>query len=158
MLRERAAEIEKLTDRILQAEQRYTDLAKRTLVDLDKERTAATKLQKQLDAERRTFASRIEEIQSEAQRAQFQLARQGQELSAYMTKAELLADERDRAASQTMRTAFQCGELESQLAAERAKVAELREQLERFASTSKPSRRNPSPAASTRQQTRQIDC
>ena len=143
MLRERAAEIEKLTDRILQAEQRYTDLAKRTLVDLDRERTAATKLQKQLDAERRTFASRIEEIQSEAQRAQFQLARQGQELSAYMTKAELLADERDRAASQTMRTAFQCGELESQLAAERAKVAELREQLERFASTSKPSRREP---------------
>lgn len=143
MLRERAAENEKLTDRILQAEQRYTDLAKRTLVDLDNERTAATKLQKQLDAERRTSASRIEEIQSEAQRAQFQLVRQGQELGAYMTKAELLADERDRAASQTMRAALQCGELECQLAAERAKVAELRGQLERFASTSKPSRRAP---------------
>lgn len=140
-LRERAAEIEKLTGRILQAEQRYTDLAKRTLVDLDRERTAATKLQKQLDAERRTSTSRIEEIQSEAQRVQFQLARQGQELGTYMAKAELLADERDRAASQTMRAALQCGELESQLAAERAKVAELREQLERFANTSKASRR-----------------
>jgi len=141
MLRARAAEIEKLTDRILQAEQRYTDLAKRTLVDLDRERTAATELKKQLDAERRTSGSRIEAIQSEAQRAQFQLARQGQELGAYMTKAELLADERDRAASQTMRAALQCGELKSQLAVERAKVAELRGQLERFASTSKPSRR-----------------
>lgn len=143
MLRARAAEIEKLTDRILQAEQRYTDLSKRTLVDLDRERTAATKLQKQLDAERRTSASRIEGIQSEAQRAQFQLARQGQELGTYMAKAELLADERDRAANQTMRTALQCGELESQLAAERAKVAELREQLERFASTSNTSTRAP---------------
>ncbi len=141
--RERAAEIEKLTDRVLQAEQRYTDLAKRTLVDLDRERTAATRLQKQLDAERRTYSSRIEEIQSDAQRAQVQLARQGQELGAYMTKAELLADERDRAASQAMKIALQCGELENQLAAERARVAELRGQLERFASTFKSRRREP---------------
>lgn len=135
------AEIQKLTNRVLQAEQRYTDLTRKTLVDLDRERTAASKLQKQIDAERRTSASRIEEIQSEVQGAQFQLARQGQELGAYMAKAELFADERDRAASQATKTALQCGELENQLAAERARVAELRAQLEQFAKTSKPSRR-----------------
>lgn len=48
-----AAEIDKVTGRVLQAEQRYSDLEKHTLVDLDRERTAASKLQKQIDAERR---------------------------------------------------------------------------------------------------------
>lgn len=51
-------EIDKITGRVLQAEQRYTDLQKRTLVDLDRERTTASKLQKPLDAERKASASR----------------------------------------------------------------------------------------------------
>jgi chromosome segregation ATPase len=85
----------------------------------------------------------MEEIQSDVQEAQFKLARQGQELGTYMSKAELLAEERDRAASQAMKTGLQCGELENQLAAERARVAELRGQLERFASTLKPKGQQP---------------
>lgn len=144
----RAEEIEKFTNRILLAEQRYTDLAKRALVDLDRERTATSELKRQHKAERRTSAARLEEIHSDIHRMQLQLVQQGQELSAYMSKAELLADERDRAASHSMRAALQCGELEHQLTAERAKVVELRGQLERLARTSKSSRRTqpPTPA------------
>lgn len=106
MLSARAVEIEKLTNRVLQAEQRYSELTKRTLVDLDRERTAASKLQKQIDAERRTSAFRIEEIKSEVQAAQLKLARQSQELGTCLSKAVLLVEERDRATSQAMGTRF----------------------------------------------------
>lgn len=144
-----AAEIDKITARVLQAEQRYTDLEKHTLMELDRERTAAAKLRKQLDAERRASASRIGEMQAQVQAAQFQLARQGQELGTYMAKAELLADERDRAAHQAAKSALQSTELNNELAAERARVLELRGQLERIAETSKPNGRQPRSAPVT---------
>lgn len=149
-----ATEIDKITGRVLQAEQRYTDLEKRTLVDLDRERTTTTKLQKQLDAERKAFASRLEELQGQVQAAQFQLARQGQELGSYMAKAELLADERDRAARQAAENAFKSAELNSQLAAERARVAELRGQLDRKAPKSASTAREAGPALRTPRQRR----
>lgn len=149
-----AAEIDKITGRVLQAEQRYTDLEKRTLVDLDRERTTASKLQKQLDAEREASVSRLEELQGQVQGAQFQLARQSQELGGYMAKAELLADERDRAARQATESALQSAELDSQLAAERARVAELRGQLERKVTKSASAGREPGPARATPRQRR----
>ena len=128
-----ATEIDKITGRVVQAEQRYVDLEKRTLVDLDRERTAASKLQKQLDAERKASASRLEELQGQVQASQLQLARQSRELGGYVAKAELFSDERDRAARQAAECALRSAELGSELAAERAKVAELRGQLERKA-------------------------
>jgi chromosome segregation ATPase len=149
-----AAEIDKITARVLQAEERYTDLEKRTLMELDRERTAAAKLQKQLDAERRASASRIEEMQAQVQAAQLQHARQGRELGTYMAKAELLADERDRAAHQAAKSALQSAELDSELAAERARVLELRGQLERIAEASKPPARQPRSAPGTTRQRR----
>jgi len=149
-----AAEIDKITGRVLQAEQRYTDLEKRTLVDLDRERTTTSKLQKQLDAERKASASRLEELRGQVQAAQFQLARQSQELGGYMAKAELLADERDRAARQAAESALQSAELDSQLAAERARVTELRGQLDRKAPNSAPSAREPGPATAAPRQRR----
>jgi chromosome segregation ATPase len=149
-----ATEIDKITGRVLQAEQRYTDLEKRTLVDLDRERTTTTRLQKQLDAERRASASRLEELQGQVQAAQFQLARLSQELGVYMAKAELLADERDRAARQAAESALQTAELHSRLAAERARVAELRVQLERKAPKSASTGREADPALRTPRQRR----
>lgn len=149
-----ATEIDKITGRVLQTEQRYTDLEKRALVDLDRERTTTTKLQKQLDAERTASASRLEELQGQVQAAQFQLARQSQELGSYMAKAELLADERDRAARQAAENALQSAELDSQLAAERARVAELRGQLERKAPKPASADREPGPARASRRQRR----
>lgn len=126
-------EIDKIMGRVVQAERRYTDLEKRTLLDLDRERTMTSKLQKQLDAERKASACRIEAIQGQVQTAQFQLARQSQELGGYIAKTELLADERDRAARQAAESAHQSAELGSQLAAERARVTELRGRLEQKA-------------------------
>jgi chromosome segregation ATPase len=126
-------EIDNITGRVALAERRYTDLEKRTLVDLDRERTTTSKLQKQLDAERKASAARIEGMQSQVQAAQFQLARQSQELGGYIAKTELLADERDRAARQAADSTHQSAELGSQLAAELARVIELRARLEQTA-------------------------
>ena len=126
-------EIDKITGRVVQAERRYTDLEKRTLLDLDRERTTTSKLQKQLDAERKASAARIEGMQNQVQAAQFQLARQSQELGGYIAKTELLSDERDRAARQAAESANQSASLGSQLAAERARVTELRGRLEQKA-------------------------
>lgn len=131
-------EIDTVTVRIVQAEQRYTDLEKRTLVDLDRERTAASKLQKQLDVERRSFASRIEEAQAMVLSVQAELARQGQELGAYMAKAELFSEERDRSAQHAVDSVLQIAELDRLLAAERARVIELREQVMQRAVATKP--------------------
>lgn len=122
-------EIDRITGRVLQAEQRYIELEKRTLVHLHRERAAASELQKQLETERKGTAARLVEQQGQVQAAQFQLARQRQELGTYMAKVELLADERDRAVRQAAEGAIRSAELDSQLAAERARVAELRGQL-----------------------------
>lgn len=142
-------EIDRITGRVVQAEQRYIELEKRTLVDLDRERTAASKLQKQLDSERKGSAARLEEQQGQVQAAQFQLARQSQELGSYMAKAELLAGERDRAVRQAAESAVQSAGLDSQLAAERARVAELRGQLERKAAKAASPGRKPQPGPET---------
>jgi chromosome segregation ATPase len=144
-----AAEIDKITGRVVQAEQRYTDLEKRTLVDLDRERTALTKLQKEREAERRATASREEEMRTQIHTAQIQMARQDQELSAYKAKAELLAEERDRSARQAAESTAQGTGLVSQLAAERARVAELREQLDRIAGQSRALGKQSRPASTS---------
>ena len=136
-----AAKIDRITSRILKAEDRYAGLEKRTLTDLDRERTAVAKLQEQLDAERRTSASRVEAMHAQAQADQIQLTRQGQELGTYMAKVELLADERDRTAQQAAKSELQRAELDSALAVERARVLDLREQLERITEASKPAAR-----------------
>lgn len=112
-----AVKIDRITSRILKAEDCYADLEKRTLIDLDRERTAVVKLQKQLDTERRTSASRPEEMQTQVQAHQIQLTRQGQELGTYMAKVELLTDERDRTAEIAAKSELQRAELDSTLAA-----------------------------------------
>lgn len=136
-----AVEIDRITALVSKAEDRYTDLEKRTLMELDRERTGTARLQKQIDTERRASASRLEEMQAQIQASQFQFARQAQELGTYIAKAELLADERDRAAQQTAKSDLRSAELDSALAAERARVLELRGQLDRIAETSKPDAR-----------------
>lgn len=137
MVNAHAEEINMVTGRIVRAEHRYTDLEKRMLIEVDRERTAAVKLQKQFEAERRAATERVEEMQAQVQEAQFRLARQGQELGSFVTRAELLAEERDRAVSNAEKSASLRAEQESELAAERAKVAELRRQLEAMSALSK---------------------
>ena len=52
--------------------------------------------------------------ENQVQAAQFQLARQSQELGGYIAKTELLADERDRAARQAADSTHQSAELGSE--------------------------------------------
>lgn len=60
-----AVEIDRITALVSKAEDRYTDLEKRTLMELDRERTGTARLQKQIDTERRASASRLEEMQAQ---------------------------------------------------------------------------------------------
>jgi hypothetical protein len=132
MSRDHAADIDKVTARVVQAEQRYVELEKRALVELDRERTAVGKLQKSLESERQVAAAKYEKLQLEAQTAQIQLARQEQALASQRTEISALRVERDSAMASAAEGREVTAALASQLAAEQARVQELRQQLRLF--------------------------
>lgn len=129
MLQEHATAIDKVTTRVVQAEQRYVELEKRTLVELDHDRMAVTKLQKSLENERRIALVKHEKLQLDPQTAQILAVRQEQALAGQRIEIDTVTKERDSAIAQ----AEACGEgamdIAGQLAAERAHVEELRQQI-----------------------------
>jgi chromosome segregation ATPase len=124
-----ADELDRVTSRVAQAELRYVELEKRALVELDRERTAASKVQKQLELERRAALTKIEEANARSQVTQAQVNQQSQELAAYKAKLDLLTTERDRSIGMAAEASEARFDLANLLAAERARIEELREQL-----------------------------
>lgn len=134
-----AAELETVTARVEQAEQRYVDLEKRILVDLDRERTAAAQRQKQLEKEVRSASGKSEELRNQMQQAIRDQVKQDQEVVKLKVQVDLLSGERDRALVLATEAAEAKTAAVSLLSAERARVEELREQLRQR----KPATRNP---------------
>ncbi len=130
--RDHAADVDKITARVVQAEQRYVELEKRALVELDRERTAVGKLQKSVESERQVAAAKYEKLQFDAQAAQIVLARQEQALASQRTEISALRVERDSAMASAAEGREATTALVSQLAAEQARVQELRQQLRLF--------------------------
>ncbi|CAH0197071.1 Chromosome partition protein Smc [Massilia sp. Bi118] len=130
--REHAAEIDKVTARVVQAEQRYIELEKRTLVELDRERTMVSRLQKLLESERHTAAVKHEKLQADAQAMQIRLAHQEQALTIQHTISAALKDERDSAMARADANKDTVAALTGQLAVEQTRVHELREQIRYF--------------------------
>ena len=130
--RDHAADIDKVTARVVQAEQRYVELEKRALVELDRERTAVGKLQKSLESERQVTAAKYEKLQLDAQTVQIQLVRQEHALASQRTEISALRVERDSAMASVAEGREATAALASQLAAEQARVQELRQQLRSF--------------------------
>lgn len=130
--RDHAADIDKVTARVAQAEHRFAELEKRTLVELDRERTLVAKLQRSLESERQLAAAKYEKLQSNAQASQIQLARQEQAQTAQRAEISTLTEARDAAIAQAAASREATVNLASQLAAEQARVEELRQQVRRF--------------------------
>jgi chromosome segregation ATPase len=134
--RDHAADIDKVTARVTQAELRYVELEKRTLVELDRERAFVAKLQKSLESERQLAVTRYEKLQSDAQASQIQLARQEQAQTAQRAEISALTEARDAAIAQAAANREATVSLASQLAAEQARVEELRQQVRRLSEQS----------------------
>jgi siroheme synthase (precorrin-2 oxidase/ferrochelatase) len=66
---EHAAEREKLAERTRLSEERFADMEKRALLDIDRERTASAKLQKVLETERAVHAKLVDSLRSDCNAA-----------------------------------------------------------------------------------------
>lgn len=126
-----AEEIERITARIAQAEERYVAQEKRALVEIDRERMAAIRLEKLLDAERTSSAASIQRLQSELTHARIEAAQQASQLAAREDSLRGAIEERNIARDRTAELQAAASELAGQLAAERARAEVLREQLDR---------------------------
>ncbi|KFC76340.1 DNA-binding protein [Massilia sp. LC238] len=126
-----AAERERLADRTRLTEERFADMEKRALVEIDRERTAAAKLQKRLDAERAEHTAALDRARSEHDAAQMTSGHLREQIGALQSSVEALKYERDRerAEAQAVRTNLDAAV--RQAAADNARVDQLRDELER---------------------------
>lgn len=128
---EHAAEREKLADRTQLAEQRYADMEKRALLEIDRERTASAKLQKALEAERVAHNFSSERLRADHNAAQGLIGQLREQIGLLQAAASALKEERAReqAELQTLR-----GQLEvaiRQAAAESAVADQFRQESDR---------------------------
>lgn len=112
-------EIDRITGRVLQAEQRYIELEKRTLVDLDRERMAASKLQEQLDSERKGPQADSKSCRARIRQHSSSLRGKARNLGATWPRPNCWRRTRPGGAAGCGST-VQSAELDSQLAAEPA--------------------------------------
>jgi len=127
--RDHSAALDKVTARVVQAEERYSELEKRALVELDRERTAVGKLQKALENERQLATTKYDKLHSDSLAAQIRIARLEQALAAQRTEIGVLKGERDSAMVRAAEGRETAAALANRLAAEQARVEELRQQL-----------------------------
>jgi chromosome segregation ATPase len=130
--RDHAADTDKVTARVAQAEYRYAELEQRTLVELDRERTLVAKLKRSLESERQLATSKYEKLQSNAQASQVQLTGQEQAQPAQRAEISTLTGACDAPIAQVAGSREATVNLASQLAAQQARVEEFRQQVRRF--------------------------
>lgn len=126
-----AAERERLADRTRLAEERFADMEKRALVEIDRERTAAAKLQKRLDAERAEHTAALDRARSEHNAAQMTIGHLREQIGALQSSVEALNYERDRERAELQAVRTNLDAAVRQAAADNARVDQLRDELER---------------------------
>jgi chromosome segregation ATPase len=126
-----AADRDKLADRTRLAEQRFADMEKRALLDIDRERTAAAKLQKALESERAAHAVAAERLRTDHNSAMATIGQLREQVGGLQSMASAAGKERDdlRAEVQSLRAQFDAAG--RQAAVDSAMASHLREQLER---------------------------
>lgn len=97
---EHAAERQALAERSRLAEERFADMEKRALLDMDRERTTAAKLQKALENERAEHAKVLDRVRSDNNEALANLGALREQLGALRQANATLREERERALSQ----------------------------------------------------------
>lgn len=131
-----AEEIERVTARIAHAEERFAALEHRALVEIDRERTTANKLEKALESERSLSATSTQRLQSELTNARIEAAKQARDFAALEEKLKAAINERDIARDKAEQLQVAISDLTGQIAVERARAEILREQLNRRPSAS----------------------
>jgi chromosome segregation ATPase len=128
---EHNAERERLAERTQLAEERFSDMERRALLEIDRERTAASKLQKTLEAERAAHATVTDRLRADHNQAQATNAQLREQVGALQNAVETLNTLRNRegAELQTLRTQLEGAVRQG--AADSARVDQLREELER---------------------------
>lgn len=128
---EHATERERLADRTRLAEERFADMEKRALVEIDRERTAAAKLQKRLDIERAEHTAALDRSRSEHNAAQTTMGHLREQIGALQNSVESLNYERDRERAELQATRTDLDAAVRQAAGDSARVDQLRDELER---------------------------
>jgi chromosome segregation ATPase len=130
--REHAGKLEKAGERAQLAEERFADMEKRALLEIDRERTAAAKLQKLLDTERAAHAAGADRLRADYKEAQSSIAQLRERVGAIQNSVATLTGERDRALGHLQETRAQLESAIGQAAAEGARAADLRDEVARL--------------------------
>lgn len=131
MSAELATERERLADRTRLAEERFADMEKRALVEIDRERTSAAKLQKRLDIERAEHTAALDRSRSEHNAAQMTIGHLREQIGALQNSVEALNYERDRERAELQAVRTHLDAAVRQAAGDSARVDQLRDELER---------------------------
>jgi chromosome segregation ATPase len=139
---EYAAERERLADRTRLAEDRFADMEKRALLEIDRERTAAARMQKMLESERTAHNSANERLRADHNEAQVTIAKLREQIGALQSAVNAQTQERDRERAELESLRSQLEVAMRQAVGADARAAQLREEVDRLHSiyvSSKPS-------------------
>lgn len=124
-------ERERLADRSRLAEERFADMEKRSLREIDRERTTAAKLQKVIEAERAEHIAAIARARVGHDAAHAKIAEVREQNGALQNAVEVLKDERDRGRLELQSLRAQLEGAIRQSAADGARAGHLHDELER---------------------------
>jgi hypothetical protein len=128
---EQAAEREKLADRTRLAEERFTYMEKRALLEIDRERIMAANIQKKAEAERAAHAAIVERARLEQNGAQSKIEHMREQIGRLQSSVEALNNEQDRERADLLSTRKRLEAAVHQAAAEHARASHLHDVLAR---------------------------
>lgn len=126
------AERERLAERTQLAEQRFTEMEKRALVDMDRERTVSAKLRKAIEEERTLHAGKLDQLRAEQAAAQETIGQLQGQLYAAQTAVTALAQERENARGEAQALRTQLETAIRTAASESARAEQLNCEIDRL--------------------------
>lgn len=126
-----ADERERLAARVRLAEERFSEMEKRSLQEIDRERTNAAKLHRKIDSDRIENAAAIQQARAHYNEAQATIARIREQIGALQNAVEVSKHERDRDRAELLSVRTQLEVAIRQAAADSARADQLRDELTR---------------------------
>lgn len=129
---EHAAERQALAERSRLVEERFADMQKRALLDMDRERTAAAKLQRTLENERAENAKHLDRLRSDHNETLGSVGALREQLGALQQANVTLREELERALSQERVARDELSAATREAAAAMARAEQTAQELERL--------------------------
>lgn len=126
------AEREKLADRSRLAEERFADMEKRALQEIDRERTGTAKLLKAIESERIEHSAAIARARADQDAAHAKIAEAREQSAALQNAVDALKNDRDRDRLELKSMRAQLEAAIRQSAADSARANHLHDELERL--------------------------